>query len=52
MAIPSNSLPPARGYRVDHTLKQFFDRAETGVAGALPERHKTGKTSTNIANYR
>jgi hypothetical protein len=31
---PSNSLPPAHGYRVDPTLKQFLNRAETGEAGA------------------
>jgi hypothetical protein len=36
MAIPSNSLPPARGCRVDRTSKQFLDRAETGEPGALP----------------
>jgi hypothetical protein len=30
MAIQSNSLPPVSGYRVNPTLKQFLDRAETG----------------------
>jgi hypothetical protein len=52
MAIPSNSLPPARGYQLNPMLKQFLDQAETGDAGTLPEWHKTGKNSKKITKYR
>jgi hypothetical protein len=38
--------------RLTRIEKQFLDRAETGEAGALQERHKTGKNSTKIAKYR